>query len=185
MAGKKIVTKEGIIKAAFEIVRAEGIDALNMRSLAKACNCSTQPIYLSFKSADEVKTEVLKLALKTYNDYIWNEPAEKYEIPYKAVGMGYIRFAKEESELFKWLFMRARTKELNSMDSSFGDSVRLIMDSLKINEDRAQRLQLEMWVFVHGIGTLLATRFVDWSEDEIGSLLTDAFIGIYKRIMGE
>lgn len=185
LSAKKLVTREALISAAFEIVRSQGIDALNMRTLAQKCNCSTQPIYLSFKSAEEVKSEVLKLAVKTYNGYLQNESSEKYENKYKAVGMGYIRFAKEDKQLFKWLFMRSRSDELNLMENSFENTVELIMNSFSVTRDKAQRLQLEMWVFVHGIGTLLATDYVDWGWDDISAMLTDAFVGIYAKIMGE
>lgn len=185
LSAKKQVTKEALISAAFEIVREEGIDALNMRTLAQKCNCSTQPIYLSFKNAEEVKSEVLKLAVDKYNGYLQNESGDKYENKYKAVGMGYIRFAKEDKELFKWLFMRKRSDELDLMENSFENTVNLIMKSFSLPKEKAQRLQLELWVFVHGIGTLLATDYINWSWDDISAMLTDAFTGVYNKITGE
>ena len=48
MPAKKQISKETLIENAFQIVRSKGMNALNMRTLAKMSNCSTQPIYLSF-----------------------------------------------------------------------------------------------------------------------------------------
>ena len=52
MPAKKLITRQKIIDTAFQIVQMDGMDSLNMRNLAKMCNCSTQPIYLSFKNAE-------------------------------------------------------------------------------------------------------------------------------------
>ena len=70
MPAKKQITKDAIIKAAIDIVREHGIDAVNVRSLAKKLKCSTQPIYLSFKGMDELKQELIKSAEKAYDKYI-------------------------------------------------------------------------------------------------------------------
>ena len=64
MPAKKIVTKEIILQAALKLVEREGMETLNMRSLANECNCSTQPIYHAFSGMDELKTEVAKKLLE-------------------------------------------------------------------------------------------------------------------------
>ncbi len=157
---------------------------------AEMTNMSKQPNYkfVPLKIAPKMvilSSEVLKLAVDKYNGYLQNESGDKYENKYKAVGMGYIRFAKEDKELFKWLFMRKRSDELDLMENSFENTVNLIMKSFSLPKEKAQRLQLEMWVFVHGIGTLLATDYINWSWDDISAMLTDAFTGIYNKITGE
>ena len=108
MPAKKVISRESIVEAALKIVRRKGMEGLNMRTLAKECNCSTQPIYLSFSTADELKKEVKKRIIAVYRDYRQREIALKAYPDFKAVGMAYIRFAKEEKELFKYLFMRNR-----------------------------------------------------------------------------
>ena len=103
MPAKKIVTKEEILNTALQIVREGGIAALNMRSLAKRCNCSTQPIYLSFNGIEDLKKQVDKKVIEVFQKYMDDEVASGRYEKYKAVGMGYIRFAKEDKELFKYL----------------------------------------------------------------------------------
>ena len=73
MPAKKQISKETLIENAFQIVRSKGMNALNMRTLAKMSNCSTQPIYLSFGGgAEELKAEVTKRIADTFDEFIKN-----------------------------------------------------------------------------------------------------------------
>ena len=87
------------------------MDGLNVRELAKRCKCSTQPVYLSFSGMDEIKVEVAKMAMQLFFKFIENEMAKKEYSEYKAIGMGYIKFAVEETELFKYLLCATARKE--------------------------------------------------------------------------
>lgn len=55
MPAVKKVPREEIVDAAVEVLREGGAAAINARSVAKKLGCSTQPIYLSFRSMDELK----------------------------------------------------------------------------------------------------------------------------------
>ena len=94
MPAKKVIHKKTILNEAFALVQENGIDALNMRSLAKRCKCSTQPIYLSYKGLDELKKDIFQKLIERFDKCIEDEIALKKYPEYKAVGMGYIRFAK-------------------------------------------------------------------------------------------
>ena len=45
MPPKQRITREMIMERAFDMFCREGMDAVNARSVAKALNCSTQPIF--------------------------------------------------------------------------------------------------------------------------------------------
>ena len=40
---------------------------------------------------------------------------------------------------------------------------------------------LEMWVYVHGIAAMIATDYLDWDEELISRMLTDAYEGMKER----
>lgn len=176
------ITKESIIETALETVRRFGDNALNARAIAKALDCSTQPVFFNFSSMDDLRREVLFAADGLYREYINREIAAGKYPEYKASGMAYIRFAKEEKELFKLLFMRDRTNE-NKISEIKDD--KMIFDIVKsatgFDEDRARRFHLEMWVFVHGIAVMTATGYLELDEELISKMLTDTYIGIKKR----
>lgn len=182
MAAKKQITREQLISTACQIVSDKGIAGLNMRDLAKRCNCSTQPIYLSFVNADELKHEVKLQIIECYRKYVNDEVASKRYLEYKATGMAYIRFAKEQPQFFKFLFMRNRVDEtVDEMATDFQHEAD-ILTSQGFSQDKAIQLHTHMWVYVHGIATMYATGYLNWDWDTVSNLLTDAFLGIAKQL---
>ena len=111
MPPKVKVTKEDILHAAVETVRHSGAQALNARTIAAVLHCSTQPLFSNFASLDELRLAVVEQADALCGDYIRREVARGEFPPYKASGMAYIRFAREEKELFTLLYLRGRTEE--------------------------------------------------------------------------
>ena len=183
MPRKPVIRKEDIVNAAFEIVRLNGHEALNARALAERLGCSTQPIFSNFSSMEELFNEVLVRCLESYNACIKDEFARQQGFPtYKTYGMAYIRFAKEEKNLFKLLFMRDKTgKDEGVEDSTFYEVLPVIMKALDLSRKQAALFHLEMWTFVHGIGSMIATSSYDWDLELASRTLTDAYQGLKHR----
>ena len=177
MAAKKQINKEQIAQAALNLVAKCGMEGLNMRDVAKECGCSTQPIYLSFANADELRQAVFKLMKDMYNKYIYDEIASGRYPEYKATGMAYIRFAKEQPQLFKHLFMRNRESETTDQMATEFDREANRITSYGVSPDTAKALHLHMWVYVHGIATMFATGYLNWDWDTVSEMLTAAFVG--------
>ncbi|MCM1055627.1 MAG: WHG domain-containing protein [Bacteroides sp.] len=175
-------TREEITKAALDLTRESGISALTARALAARLNCSVKPVFGLFKNMEEVQREVMNEADKLYGSYLREDMTSgKYPL-YKASGMGYIRFAKEERELFKLLFMRDRSGE-NVTDSreDIKPLLEIIMKNTGLSEDEAYMFHIEMWIYVHGIATMLATSYLEWDADFISKVLTDGYMGLKHR----
>lgn len=185
MPPKLKVTKNDIIDAALKIVREEGADALNARSVARSLNVSTQPIFSNYASMEELKTDVIAAANVVYNGYINDYMSRGDFPPYKASGIAYVEFARKEKELFKLLFMRDRRKEHISDDR---DSVRPILDIIRKNndmsEDEAYNFHIEIWIYVHGIATMIATSYLELPMSVVSDILSDVYnglISVYKK----
>ena len=182
MPPKAKVTKDDIIKAAVEIVRMGGASAVNARTVASALNCSTQPVFSNFANMDELRLAVVERADAICLEYIEREIAQKKYPDFKASGMAYIRFAKEEKELFKLLYMRDRTNEIIPQQTELGDRMEAIVSkNTSLFGDDAKLFHLEMWVYVHGIATMIATDFLDLDWELISKMLTDAYQGLKKQ----
>ncbi len=180
MPPKVKITKDCILSEAVELVRCEGAQALNSRALASRLGCSTQPLFSNYPSMDELKADILTRAYDLYRYYITREISSgKYPI-YKSSGMAYIRFAKEEKELFKMLLMRGRSKPEQEATEDI-ISIRYLEDKLGIPFEKARFLHLEMWTFVHGIAVMYATSYLDLDEETVSDMLTDAFLGLKTR----
>ena len=182
MPPHKKISKEDIISAALHMLQNSGKDALNARSLAAYIGCSTQPIFSNFATMEELKKELILATVQIYHSYLQQEITSRHYPEYKASGMAYIRFAREEKELFKFLFMRDRSDEtLDYTEDSFTDSVYLIHKQLGISYEEATTFHMEMWFFVHGIATMLATSYLDIEYEEISDMMTDMFLGLKMR----
>lgn len=176
MPRKFMFTREEIISAALALTRRGGMSALTARSLAAELGCSSRPIFGLFKNMEEVQREVIKAAGSLFRQRTDREMAKGKYPPYKAIGMAYIRFAREERELFKLLYMRDRTGENVSPDM---EEVRPLLDLIRqkagLDEEDAYLFHLEMWIHIHGIATMLATSYLQWDEDFIDRSVTEVF----------
>ncbi len=179
-------SKDEIIAAAMALVREGGMKQLTARNLGRALGVSACPIFTAFQGMAEVQQAIQKRANELYKSYLSEDMASGKYPPYKASGMAYIRFAREEREFFKLLFMRDRHKEKASEDR---ESIRSILDliqtNLNLNEDEAYLFHLEMWLYVHGIATMVATDYLNWKEEFISTALTDAYRGLLYRFTKE
>ncbi len=186
MPPKVKINSNEIIAAALALVREEGMDALNARRVADRLSCSTQPIFSNFASMEELQNEVIAAADKLYQSFIAEDMVKGEYPPYKASGMAYIRFAKEEKELFKLLFMRDRSAEkINESREEIRPLLELIMKNLGIGEDEAFKLHIELWIFGHGIASMVATGFLDWDIPFISQGFTDVYFGLKSKYAKE
>ena len=185
MPPKVKITKEEIIKTALELVRANGEGALNARAIANEIGCSTQPIFSNFENMDNLRNTVIAAVYEMYLEYLKRESTSGLYPKYKSFGMAYIRFAKEEKELFKLLFMRDRTGEDISLSVDFEESVKMIMEANHITLEKARLMHLEMWSCVHGIATMMATSFLMLERELVSDMLTDIYQGIRTRQLTE
>lgn len=175
-------TRDEITNAALNVTRKNGISGLTARVLAAELGCSVKPIFGLFKNMEEVGQEVFIASDLLYQNYLREDMAKGKYSPYKASGMAYIRFAKEERELFKLLFMRDRSREkIEENKEEIRPLMQLIQQNLGISEDEAYLFHLEMWLYVHGIATMIATSYLDWDDEFISRVLTDAYMGLKYR----
>ena len=181
MPPKVKITKEDIIQMALSLVREKGATVLNARGIASALGCSTQPVFSNFATMEELQAAVIAAAYDHYLDFLKAEAESGAYPPYKAFGCGYVRFAKEERELFRLLFMRDRGGEDLRPTPDFEASVDMIMAANGISREAASMLHLEMWACTHGIATMIATSFLDLEWELISRMLSDAYLGLRAR----
>lgn len=186
MPPKAKVTREAVVRAAVKVVQKRGAAALNARAVAGELGVSTQPVFSNYNSMGELRAEVLEKANALYQSYLTREMEAGEYPPYKASGIAYIRFAKEEKELFKLLFMRDRTaEELPESMEELRPLIALIQKNTGLSEEKATRFHISMWVYVHGIAAMTATAYLDLAWADIDEMLTDAYLGLRERYCGK
>ncbi len=182
MPPKTRVTREDIVNSATEIVRAHGADALNARAVAATLKSSTQPIFSNFANMEELKNAVIENAYTLYQRKTEEITQSGKYPPYKSTGMAYIRFAKEEKELFKLLYMRDRSGEPATLDFHIDPAVEVLMKTIGCDLETAERIHLSMWSCVHGYATMAASNFVDIPDEIISASITDIYTSLVEKI---
>lgn len=172
------ITKEMILNAAFDITRNEGIEKLSNREIAKKMNCSIRPIYYQFKNSEELYKELYNRINSYFYDFIMKNIVD--DIPhYKQIGINYIKFAQEETNLFKVLFMSPARNLPNTFvetdKTGFAGVVAAIKLSTHLSDKDIKSFHTKMWIFVHGIATLTVSKSVKFTEEQIRDLLSQEF----------
>ena len=104
------------------------------------------------------------------------------ELSYLSSGMAYIRFAKEKKNLFHLLFMTQYDNEIK--DPTLEYVYELVMKKTGLSLAKTREFHFNMWIFVHGIATMVFTKIIDFKMEEIENLLKtqyDALIRRYKN----
>ena len=182
MAPKNKFTKEEMTEAALRIVRAKGIGCLTAKTIADELGTSTRPIFTGFGSMKDVKQELYAAAMRIYDSYTSAGLQEK--IPFLGVGKNYIRFAREEPELYRLLFLSripeySAVKSMQHLQTLVRPSV---MNIYHISAEEADLYFRNLWLVAHSLSTLIVTGDYTYSDEEIGQILTGFSVSIFKSI---
>ena len=172
------ISKDMILEAAFDIVRKDGIEKLSNRELATRLKCSIRPIYYQFENVEEMQKELYKKIEHYFYKFLLDNMVEG--IPkYKQIGINYIKFAKTEKKLFQTLFM----SEIGLTPDAFvlkggkdyEEIAKLVKISTNLNEDDIKDFHTKMWIFCHGIATLVACGTIKLTDNQVQELLSYEF----------
>lgn len=177
MPPKPEITKEQVMEAALALVREQGIEAVNARSIAKKLGRSTQPIFRLYANMESLKADLRLSMDRVYNDFM--NARMKPENRLLTQGTAYVEFAREEKEVFRALFLIRNMK-----GSSLGDIARAEWNRETIEnvgritglkEEGAKRLFLNVWLYSHGIASQVLSNEIDLPQKEAEKLLEQAF----------
>ena len=171
------ITKEIILEKALEIIRTQGIEKVSNREIAKKLNSSIRPIYYQFKNSEELYNELL-MKMETYF-YSFLLDNEIEDIPkYKQIGINYIKFAKEEPNIFKALFMKKNNLVVENFIGQikeFKEIEKFVKVSTNLKNEEIKSFHVKMWIFTHGLATLIASNTINFNDQQIRDLLSYEF----------
>jgi AcrR family transcriptional regulator len=154
MPRKQQFTTEDVVTAAFELVRDKGLAGLSAPAVAEKMSASTMPIYSHFKNMQALEDEVVKKAWKMVDQYQSNEYTGDIWIDQ---AIGYIRFAREENNLFKCI-LDGRNRELKlKMNRRQWENLTKALDDYDafkdLDDEKVLRVRYARVMISHGIAT--------------------------------
>ena len=181
--------KEEIVRAAMAVAKEKGIDAVTAREVAKALGVSTRPIFTYFDTMDQLKAEVFELAKDRYTGYVAEGLREP--VPFLGVGKQYIRFAREEPELYKLLFLSRPGEASGGAIEAFRMSQELVRPSLmriyRMDAFHADRYYRNLWLVVFSFCALIVTNDCPYTDGEMFAALSEVSLALckaYKEVPG-
>lgn len=182
-------TRDEIIAAALAIAREKGIEAVTARAVGEKLATSTKPIFSIFENMDELTEETLKAARAVYNEYIAESLAS--DQAFREVGTQYIRFAMKEPKLFAILFMSEQTEKRSALgilpmiDDNYEKILASVRNGYGVDEPTAKNLYRHLWIYTHGIASLIATGVCSFTPQEIGTMVAEVFVSLLKKALSE
>ena len=189
MPPKVKFTSDEIIEAAVRITRAKGIDAVTAREVGRVLGVSSRPLFTYFDTVEELKREVYLYAKDLYKEYV--KDGLKAEIPFLGVGQQYLRFAKEEPNLYKYLFLTppdgVRGGVMEGLKLSQDLARGSLMKIYNMDADTADKYFRDLWLVADGFTPMIAIGECPYSDEQISAIFTEFSISIckaYKEIPG-
>lgn len=172
MARKKEIDKQRILDAAYKLAVRGGIESLTARNIAKAVNCSTQPIYLEFENMQDLRNQVLARIsdeLKS-NTLQQNFTAE----PLIDLDLSYLYFAKEHVDLFRAMFVDGKFGNQMIVDTLMGlgiEKFKQQFDAEQYSDERLKHIVIANWIAATGLATLLINKMANFTQAQMVSVL--------------
>lgn len=172
MARKKKIDKQRILDAAYKLAVRGGIESLTARNIAKAVNCSTQPIYLEFENMQDLRNQVLarisdELKSNTLQQNFTGEPLIDLDL-------SYLYFAKEHVDLFRAMFVDGKFGNQMIVDTLMGlgiEKFKQQFDAEQYSDERLKHIVIANWIAATGLATLLINKMANFTQAQMVSVL--------------
>lgn len=172
MARKKEIDKQRILDAAYKLAVRGGIESLTARNIAKAVNCSTQPIYLEFENMQDLRNQVLarisdELKSNTLQQNFTGEPLIDLDL-------SYLYFAKEHVDLFRAMFVDGKFGKQMIVDTLMGlgiEKFKQQFDAEQYSDERLKHIIVANWIAATGLATLLINKMANFTQAQMISVL--------------
>ena len=177
MPPKPIVNKQNIMDAAIQLVRKNGMDSINARSLAKVLGCSTRPLFRVYPNMSELKRDVKIELDRYYNSFMEQRMTDENRL--LSQGIAYIEFARREKMIFNALFMSMTMAGSSLQEIIHAQWNRASIENVKmitgLSTDKSEMLFVNCWLYSHGIAAQIVSNDISISSDKVTELMTDAF----------
>lgn len=176
-------TRDAVLHAACQLMRREGMEALNARAIVKELGGSTQPIFRLFTNMEDLHRELILYVARQFQAHAEADMAQS-DSPYIQLCTTYLLYGRDEPELFKLLFMRDRVSEGQYSDQTNFDLVfNIIKKETPLDDETALRFFERTWLFIHGLAVCIATKYIPCQDERyLISMVKEAYNAAVKMM---
>lgn len=178
-------TRDAVLHAACQLMRREGMEALNARAIAKELGGSTQPIFRLFTNMEDLHRELILYVARQFQAHAEADMAQS-DSPYIQLCTTYLLYGRDEPELFKLLFMRDRDRVSEgqySDQTNFDLVFNIIKKETPLDDETALRFFERTWLFIHGLAVCIATKYIPCQDERyLISMVKEAYNAAVKMM---
>ena len=135
---------------------------------------------------DELKAALTQRAIELHTQRVRDSLCahEGSDSRYSSYGMGFVKFAAEEKQLFRWLYLEGEQPGAYQSDVLMQEVIGVIVDEFGYAEDVARRFHQDMIYFTYGLAILANTDHLHLTEAELREAFRREFralIAIYRK----
>lgn len=167
-------TRDAILTAAYEMFASEGLDSITARGIGSRIGASTAPVYSCFSSIDEIRGELMQIALRKLLEYTEKEYTTDL---FLNIGVGMLEFVKDYPRVYRALFLdeggnreifeQFRIKNLAQMQKE--------QNLASFCTSQLNDILHKLTVYTHGLAALICANMLeDTSTGNLAVLLENA-----------
>lgn len=184
MKQPRVYSREMVIDGAFELLRSKGRSAVTAREIAKQIGSSTMPIYSHMKSLADLEDDLVQKSLNLLQKYQQRSYTQETLLN---ISIGYVVFARDEHELFSYLFLNSQPEQESSQSSMresffsmFSEETPELEALYALQPESQERLMRNTHIYTHGLAMLAHMNMLGpWYTDKIIECLNDAGQAFY------
>lgn len=174
MPRKVQYSREIIIDAAIEMVRAKGADSINARDLGEWLGCSSRPLFTAFRNMEELIDAVRQEVSQRFLQRVRAARDANSPIPAaKRMGMCIVQFAQNEPNLYKFIHWTGEqmldVKELSQIMAT------QYQTDYQLSDDDALAFFDHMMIFNMGLCSLITNGVRRFTREQVEQILLEQF----------
>jgi AcrR family transcriptional regulator len=192
MRSATLKTEERIADAARRLLTRKGIEAVSMRSVAKAAGVTAAAIYRHYPNKDALVQEVVTSAYANLQSGLWHAlsryPVGSFE-RLSELGSVYMSFARQSPGDYVLLFGPTSTGKRSFRDSPAHDTISIALECIRdcidsgvIEPGDPMTIALYLWGRLHG--QIMLSLTFDFSEDYPALDAEDGLEVLFARTRG-
>ena len=181
------ITKEMILNTVLDITREAGFEAVNARSIAGRLQCSTRPIFTCYNSMEELKAGFLDFAYDFYSQYVADYSASIKVSPCLLLPLSYIEFARDETNLFKLLFIKDMDLDMAEARDFYREKgnekkAGIFFGSHRRGTGTGKRnISGNLFLYSHGMAVLTATKKLSLDRNAAEKMLSKPLSALVRQ----
>ncbi len=188
MAPKSRITKDTLLKHAFQIAQNQGLSAVTSRSVAKSAGCSIQPVFSHFPTMEKLRQETFEYASRQFSQEILvfeNEPNFLEKVVAWTIDL-----ARNRPHLYRLLYLSGEFQGNTFLEAmlNYETNQKMILTMTKqynLDQEQCQDILMRSCLFLLGLGIMICENHFDYTDEQISQMMKQTVADMVQGAKGK